>query len=546
MVHKRFLPVLLCSLFCSVGMAAGTELQIVSQKDFDCLGETLDALASRGERDIHVRFAPGVYFFQENHIALIGWDYPDMDLEIDGSGAMLVGAGDDCPAERDGNRFSAALTQAYDPDAALVSMHRLQPLDTRSEARFAFSYPLPTFRHDEYVILTRAGELHPEESGHARLFFSQWYESGIYPIHRIRRGWIRFSVKDRNPGKPSLYSELRYGRCRPRYMVDNEISDAHPYVQGNRVYHQEMDTLHFCHASTFLRMEQVVLQTFRIHDLHFLGNSASAPLLDFRSVFPACLTVSDCRFTGIRSDVIALQDVDDAQIRGNVIRNCYRNGMVVDNGCNRTVISGNDMGEIGLGYSNYSAILCKGKDFVITDNRIFNFCYNGIGLGLHYTEEAGQGTSGLVSHNELFQTEDFRRNRRMSLTDSGAIYVCTQTDGIDIVGNYIHDIGGPHGNSGIFCDDGACNILISRNLVLNVENDYCIDLRRCFSVTRISGFKIPAPNCGNRMSGNVVDGAVRFFVRRSDPGSVRGRNVHLPRGADRSEWERRWHNRELS
>ena len=33
-------------------------------------------------------------------------------------------------------------------------------------------------------------------------------------------------------------------------------------------------------------------------------------------------------------------------------------------------------------------------------------------------------------------------------------------------------------NRGIFCDDGASNISIYGNVILNTPNSYCIDLRQ--------------------------------------------------------------------
>lgn len=60
-------------------------------------------------------------------------------------------------------------------------------------------------------------------------------------------------------------------------------------------------------------------------------------------------------------------------------------------------------------------------------------------------------------------------------------------------------------NRGIFCDDGASNISIYGNVILNTPNSYCIDLRR------VKDHKASLKNNSNSiMANNLVDGAVRF------------------------------------
>ena len=93
--------------------------------------------------------------------------------------------------------------------------------------------------------------------------------------------------------------------------------------------------------------------------------------------------------------------------------------------------------------------------------------------------------------------------------DSGAIYLWTQSDGIIIRNNYIHDIAGAKDNRGIFCDDGTKNVTIEGNVIQRIQNCYCIDLREVKSVAE----KVQDHNTGNICRNNLVDGDIRFFIQ---------------------------------
>ena len=82
-------------------------------------------------------------------------------------------------------------------------------------------------------------------------------------------------------------------------------------------------------------------------------------------------------------------------------------------------------------------------------------------------------------------------------------------DDVTIKHNYIHDISGVEDNRGIFCDDGAKNVKIVNNLILRIDNSYCIDLREAPYVIEY----VPDHNTGNCCFNNLVDGRIRFFIK---------------------------------
>ena len=137
-------------------------------------------------------------------------------------------------------------------------------------------------------------------------------------------------------------------------------------------------------------------------------------------------------------------------------------------------------------------------------------------------------------------SERFRSRVPRELIDGGAIYVWTQNRAVSIRNNFIHDLDGPHGNKGIFADDGTVGVEIVGNLLLSVHGGRCIDLRKAHRVERKRISCIRRVNVGNRMEGNVLDGRCRFYARKGDPDSFVGQNLELAPGYDREEVIRQW------
>ena len=80
-------------------------------------------------------------------------------------------------------------------------------------------------------------------------------------------------------------------------------------------------------------------------------------------------------------------------------------------------------------------------------------------------------------------------------------------------------------NRGIYCDDGTRGCSVFDNIVLDIENSYCIDLRRS-SALDLLGVELVA-NVNNYMSNNIINGSFRFEGRKDDFTSVKSRNFIL-------------------
>jgi hypothetical protein len=181
----------------------------------------------------------------------------------------------------------------------------------------------------------------------------------------------------------------------------------------------------------------------------------------------------------------------------------------------------------GLMMTNAPVVHCQAKDYRIASNYFEDFSYSAVGVGIHYTKPDRFGTSGIVEKNEICMSASFRRGVPRALIDAGAIYVSTGNAQALIRDNDIHDILGPHGNRGIFADDGVVNVEISGNRIFHIWNGYCIDLRRCYRVGRKPKSKVARPNVGNKVYDNVCDGRMRLFIRKDDPTSLLHNNVTI-------------------
>jgi hypothetical protein len=471
-------------------------LSVAGQQDFDRLGERIDTVLSAGEREVNVRFAPGTYYFREGHLRLSGIEAPETIVRLSGEGAVLTGIEDG-----QGPMFCNGF----------VSREEQEAIDVLSPVRKAGFWPLRVpFRKDLYAL--RCKGLHnvsEAEAAGMKMVLSQWFVGAVYDVVRISRGWVFFR---RVPYRTRIWSELRFGRCLPRFMLFSPRNAASAYP---------------CAASNFLSVENTRIGGIVLEGIHFLGNGEGNRLIRFSGVNADSLVVRGCTFEGIRSRGILVERTDSFRLMDNVFRKCALNQVFVDKTSDGARIEGNRFIENGLLMTNDPVVDCKGSHFVVRDNYFKDFSYSAIGAGLHFTDTAGLVTSGVIEKNEICMSEGYRQAPMRSLIDGGAIYVWTQNRDLTIRENYIHDIAGPHGNRGIFGDDGVVNLTVTDNTVLRIRGSYAIDVRRVYRIGRRKDSAIRRVNYGIVIKNNTYDGRVRLHVRKNDPDSYLGENHHV-------------------
>lgn len=532
-----FFPILI--LFACVLTGYAQTLVVDSQESFDRLRAAIDSVAAAAPEEVCVRFEKGTYYYRDRQLDFSNYDRPELRLTLEGNGAYLLPAGTDFVLDS-AHGYKVPYDRAFSPDDGFVSLTRMETMDLRDSVRQAYTHPIPVnpFRK-LYCLRCREQDLSEQDAQDAYIIFTQWYVGAVYKVKRIKNGWLFFYADKKYQTR--LYEELRYGRCNPRYVLYNQRSDSHPSVIGGVLESPGDEVVHRCEASNFLTMDHAAFRSFRMDGFHFIGGRATNPLLRFESVTADSLILADCRFEGIKGHAVMIGATDHFRVRNNTFEKCYLRGVYADFRCRDVEIVSNSFRDHGLMLSTAPAVFCQADGFRVADNVFEDFSYCAIGLGTHYVETDRPITAGVVEGNEIYQTPVFRKKPMRVLVDSGAIYVWTLNKNLVIRNNYLHDISGPHGNRGILCDDGAMNVTIHGNLILNVDrNSYRIDLRRSHSVERKRRCPVPRVNIGNKMWGNWVDGRVRFHVRRGDPDSFLKANVLLEPGYDREEVHRRW------
>ena len=468
-------------------------LSITGPQNFDRLDERIDSVLAAGEREVDVRFAPGIYFFREGHLTLSGIPAPGAVLRLGGNGAYLVGASDGVDPAFENGFVDLAGRKAWDA---------LEPV------RKAGFWPVRIpFRKGLYILRCKGeADVSEADATGMKIILSQWFVGAVYEVVKISRGWLFFR---RVPYRTRIWSELRFGRCLPRYMLFSPRKARKAYA---------------CAASNFLSVENSRVGGIVLDGLHFLGNGEGDRLIRFSGVEADSVVIRECSFDGIRSRGVLVENTDHFRLRDTEFRDGALNQVYVDKTSDDARIEGNRFYRNGLLMTNDPVLDCKGSGFRVRENYIEDFSYSAIGAGLHYTDTAGLVTSGVIEKNEICMSEPYRQAPMRSLIDGGAIYVWTQNKDLVIRENYIHDIAGPHGNRGIFGDDGVVNLKICDNTVLRVRGSYAIDVRKAHRVGRRKNSAIRRVNEGIVIRGNTYDGRVRLHVRRDDPDSYIGEN----------------------
>lgn len=360
---------------------------------------------------------------------------------------------------------------------------------------------------------------------------SQWYKTVVYKITSVESDYIYFIADDLariNGGAEwNVNYDCFYAKVFPRYRIFS--------VSSNSNYRESSVT-------TAISISGARMRDFSISGVNFLGSAGSIyskGLINFENVEARSIIIRDSKFTGCKSTCVKLLKTDNLYVNNCKFNGNYGTCIDVSPGCNNAKIYNNIFNDNGKGWNNYHVVLAAGSNFMISNNRFCDFCYSAIGVGIWYKQHKTTQVSGIITNNEIYYSEEYKNSSpKHTLMDSGAIYLWTQLDDVIIKENYIHDITGVCDNRGIFCDDGAKNVKLLDNLILRINNSYCIDLREVPYVKEY----VSDCNTGNQCVGNVVDGKIRFFIKEDS--CIFYNNIKLGQeGYKKMNAYKRWENK---
>ncbi len=445
-------------------------IKVNNQSQFDIINNQITAAIEKGGKNIKVEINEGVYHFHENHIIRENEDRSDVSILIYGKEAIV--SSDNGYGKRD---------YPLNSWGEFVSADTIiQIMDTVQKVCF-IPYKNKIDR-DKYPDFTQVK-------------ITQWYQTSIYSVSEINENGIyftapnlKYNTKLQRKGYTVNFDYLYKGRI-PRFSLYDRTKEP------------------ACDASTFLNLKKCSYRSFSMEGLHFSGNKPGAALLATNEVKASKIQFSDCIFDNIRGDVASFSGTGNILFNNNKVKDIDGSGLSIRHNSHNVHIVHNIFENVGRNVDNTFCIRCNEAQYYIRDNIFRDFSYAAIGVGVWHGQKKDYSSTGIIEENEIYYSPKYiADNDKHTLMDSGAIYVFTQNDNVVIRYNFIHDIEGFGDNRGVFCDDGANNLKIYGNVILNIPNSYCIDSRFCKD--QRLGIK---NNSNNFMAYNLVDNKVRFM-----------------------------------
>ena len=446
-----------------------TSVIIENQKQFNDINNQITKSINAGAKNIKVIIRPGLYHFKEYHILREDENADDISITIEGENAVLTSSENDF---------------TYDIDNSWGAIVRADSLiDVINPAQKLCFIP---YRNNFNKGLT---------SNITKVQITQMYRAVVYDVQRIDNSGVYFVATDLSysdefsrKGYSVNYDYLYKGEV-PRFRLFDESK----YGQNN--------------ASRFLVIVNSSYKSLSIRGLDFISNKEGAALFMTDMVHTNSFIISKCSFKNIRSSVGIFGGTNNIIVDDNIISETRGNELIFLRGCREIRVTNNIFEKCGQSMDQTFCINCGEAAYYIANNTFRDFGYAAIGVGVSYLQNKNFYTGGIIEYNEFYYTPTYIAHKdKHTLMDSGAIYAWTQNDDVIIRYNYIHDYEGAGDNRGIFCDDGACNIKIYGNIVLNTPDGYSIDSR--YVKDQRYGLK---NNSNNFIAFNVVDNKVRFM-----------------------------------
>ena len=512
-------------------MIAHTSIVIDNQQSFDGLQNSLSNAIQKGEKEITVHISKGSFIAKENHIRLQDIHKSDLKIRIKGDGAIILPQGQEY---RNGDKYVGNVKENS------CWMSNSQDISTWSEIFYADGLIEILDEAKKQCRLKSKETLALISNGATHILIPHWFQSSVYKIDKIAGNSIYFTATDLKISYNKGYNvndDYNFGKKAIRYKLFNaKRTKSSVRISEGKVFLPEgvSDVREGITNRLFL-IQNCTLQSFEITGIKFYGNSNinSRSAIYIKTTNCSNIWVHDCEFRGMRSNVLTISSSPNVLVENNLFSDCYNYGIQSDNDSRNTVIKDNLFMNMGKSMQNTFCIVCRGDNFHISGNKMTDFGYGGIGVGVWYKNAKNNLCAGVVENNELTFTETYLANiAEYGIMDSGAIYVWTKNDGVIIRNNYIYNYSGAYGNRGIFCDDGAYNYQIYGNVILNILNSYCIASRREASVemSNTPGSGVVKSNVNNVIRDNIVDGDILFAGHEDkNNGCVKGANYILLR-----------------
>lgn len=456
--HKNVIPV-----------GCAYVIKVRNQQDFDGINSAISKAIGEGKKNILVKIGRGIYHFRQEHIRRKN-EQADISISFIGKNAVITS---DVNYNITNGRGSGWQEMQYADSI-------IQVVDEKKKL----------------CMIPYANAMSANERKNvAKVQITQWFRAKTYNVESIDQEGIYFIA-------PELAWDNNYGHKGYNVNYDYLYLGKTPRF---RLYDTSQEPN--CTAARFLTLENCSYRSLSIKGIKFESADKGNILLHFTSVNAKQIVINSCEFNYIRGNGVGyFCNTGNVVFDRNFVSNTGGDELFFTYNCQNIRITNNTFKNCGQNISNSFCVRCYEADYYIANNTFRDFGYGAIGVGVWHGFGKENYSGGIIEHNEIYFTPTyFAEAWKHMLMDSGAIYTWTQNDNVIIRYNYIHDYTGAGDNRGIFCDDGANNLKIYGNVVLNTPNCYSIDSR----MAKDKGDDF-MNNANNFMANNVVDNRVRF------------------------------------
>lgn len=513
-------------------------VKVRTQNEWDNLVPTMTALLKSGKENILVKVTGKNIAYGNGDKVLINQKFPKANIRIDGRKAAMTPYGVTFKRSagttvlRDGKKYWTAPYSEFALNDMVTDVkgneiplreevkqvtgdiEKVQEFkSSRVQDIWKFQIDLPDLTEEEckdfYVLMTR-----------------DW-TSARHKVVMVKDGWLYYHLdsedlhSDRDPNV-----DWKQYRVRPRYRLINSPVSQGVHVTGGRIYvpwqYKEVRVNKGGHLITFAYCH---FNSLEICNFTLKGSGGDTGIGIYSSTFEQGALIRHNTFRNLSGKAVSTAINRNVMIADNDVT--YTRQQAIEAGGTHTAVCRNHLKNIGW-MLNTRAITGGGEGMLICDNVIEDFNYSAIAVGSTTPNEKAGTLTYIIERNTIRLSEAFTDNYiQNTLADGGGIYIGPQcTQGI-IRNNVVENIKGIHSNRGIFLDDGAKNLAIYGNLIMNTANSYDIDLR--LSNGYAAG--IPDHNTNNSIFQNIMTGGYRFQDAGEGSNCIGGENVLLGTGA---------------
>lgn len=513
----KYLSVIIISLFLHVELLIGrTVIYVRSQEECVDLSDKLLEKIKEGNNNIDVKFGHGIFRIKEKQLNLEGINAPNVNIRIIGRKTILIPSGREY---YDGDKYEGNFSPHHS------WMFGEKDIDIWSHMRYAVGR-VEVLDENEKICRIKINENIPANSdcSKAYILIPHWFRSSIANIVKIESGYIYFKASDLARSSQSLGRDYNLnddyyfgGSKNIRYKLCNvEIEDDCLKIIKDRVcLPKKVSKLREGRISNIISFKNSRFASITIKGINLYGCSGQiyGAALSLSNVECSFIQIDKCEFRGIRNQVVSIENTNNVIIQNSLFSDIYSSCIRTDNACKNTIIKNNSFYLIGKRLNQSFAMILNGENYYAYGNKIVDFGYGGIGVGVWYKSQKTSPCNGVIENNTLLYSDIYQTDiSNFGLMDGGAIYVWTKNDGLVIRNNRINGYKGLSMNRGIFCDDGAYNVEITGNIITGIAKSYCIESYRKTSVEdkNTPGTGIERSNINVYIHDNIIDGYIRF------------------------------------